>query len=104
MTAVEHDTLQRLDWQPRCQGGCPNTAVYEVHLHCVDDCGGPHVNEDGDRVEIRCESCLTRMRAGIVTRLARVARYGVAHCQTCGSPVCSLPDVMREVHQLGVRK
>ncbi|BBX98411.1 hypothetical protein [Mycobacterium lacus] len=97
------DTLMTLDWDDiTCQSdaGCTNRATHTVHLHAVDACNTPGLDPYGNAVGILCVACLWSLEAQVMLEVRRLARYGVPHCLTCGTPVCEVTDILRGVATL----
>lgn len=63
-----------------------------VLVEALDPCG--------NRVEIRCGSCVARLRTEVGEKLARLSPWGRPACQGCGAPIAAVSDVIRGVAQL----
>jgi hypothetical protein len=100
--------LAPLDWQHiTCQcgvhyGGCRNQGAKIVVIHAVGACDQPGLDEDGNRVEIRCTQCVEQLRREIDYKIRRLNRVslGRACCEPCGAPLGLVSDVLREVKDL----
>lgn len=99
------ETLSALNWDTyRCQcvhgHTCTETAGWVVHIHAIDACNQPGLDPCGNRVEIRCGSCVARLRTEVGEKLARLSPWGRPACQGCGAPIAAVSDVIRGVAQL----
>lgn len=96
------ETLTALDWgtyRCQCEHGhtCDAPATHIVHIHYIDRCNNPDADPYGNRIEIRCGTCLARLRTEIAESLARLTPWGRPACQGCGAPIAAVEDVIREV-------
>lgn len=93
-----------LDWsEVACQcahhaaDGCTANATRVIAIHALHRCNEPGLDEDGNRVEIRCFSCVQQLWIEIHAKLEPLNRHGRAHCGTCGAPITQVSDVLRSV-------
>lgn len=103
MTTQPDATLDALDWHTytcQCTHGCRATATHVVHIHAVGRCDDLGLSPDGNRVELRCHTCTRLLAADVSRKLARLTRYGLPVCDTCGAPLAAVGDVIREVTDL----
>lgn len=103
------ETLAALDWGTyRCQcrhkHACDNPAAYIVHIHCIDHCNSPDADPFGNRIEIRCSTCLAGLRTDVATKLHRLKPWGRPACEGCGAPISEIDDVIRDVISLEAKK
>lgn len=99
------ETLAALDWGTyRCQcrhkHACDNPAAYIVHIHCIDNCNNPDADPFGNRIEIRCSTCLAALRTDIAAKLYQLKPWGRPACAGCGAPIAEITDVIRDVTPL----
>lgn len=100
------ETLAALDWGTyRCQcrhkHACDNPAAYIVHIHCIDNCNNPDADPFGNRIEIRCSTCLVTLRTDIAAKLRQLKPWGQPACAGCGgAPIAEITDVIRDVTPL----
>lgn len=106
---MDVETLQALDWiDYRCgcahhPGGCGNRAGYVVSVHAIHRCNDGGLNPFGNRVEIRCGECVSRLHATVRESLSRLLPWGSPPCQSCGAPIARVSDIVRSVEKLGGR-
>jgi hypothetical protein len=66
--------------------------------------GDAHRPGSCDRFVRGCEPqralCVSQMRAEIARELVKINQYGMAACPSCGAPMVSASDVLREVEVL----
>lgn len=72
-------------------------ATHIVRVHAIGSCGAVNRDADGNYVRLRCALCVSQMRAEIARELVRINQYGMAACPSCGAPMVSASDVLREV-------
>lgn len=93
--------LHELDWQPQCEcthkHECTKPAAHILLIHNLHKCREEGLTPDGNRPAYRCHECLHTMQEYIQVQLDRLGRRGIASCATCGSPIVTVSDVIREV-------
>jgi hypothetical protein len=105
---TQPDTLTALDWHayacqcPKHGKGCSNQASYTVEIHALEVCNEPGLNAFGNRVELRCASCVRMLHDQLEMDLRQLNKvtHGRAHCGGCGAPVAEVSDVLRAVSKL----
>lgn len=109
---TDNDVLAHLDWTTvtcQCQqhacvqaGGCKNPATEHVEFHAIDHCtkGSDELNPFGNYTFLLCMPCLEDLAATVGDHIARLNRYGLKTCITCGAPIAELKDAIREVNDL----
>lgn len=105
MTLRDLDTLIALDWiNYQCQcphhgdTGCHQPARYTLAIHAINTCNQPDLDHFGNRIEIRCAECTTRLWANIRATLGMFT--GRWECGSCGAPLVDVFDVLRSIEAL----
>jgi hypothetical protein len=95
-----------LDWHTyACQcthhrPPCKQPAKYVCHIHALHRCDTDDVDMFGNRIELLCAQCVSRLKAHINYHLGKLNAIGVGCCGSCGAPIVELSDVLREVVKL----
>lgn len=103
MTAAPEAALTALDFAPTCQcpvHPCTSVASFVVERHALHRCDEGDLTVDGNRVELLCSGCVSRLRVVVAGQLARFRVPGRYACETCGAPVAEVGDVVRSIERL----
>lgn len=110
---IRTDAIEHLDFTPACCCESAETCGHPTGTECGADasviaavhrfhqCTDAVCDANGDEVGPLCHGCLDRFTAEARDVTARIRRNHVAiACTTCGAPMWSVSDIIRDVREL----